>query len=288
MKKKLLHNPIKERVLLTISDNSCDYIPKVSNAGKIINGYQIMHNGLKIIAESYNGEWMGEIIKNLKGHHEPQEEKAFYEILKDLKDGSSMLELGSNWSYYSMWFAKEIKNSINLMLEPDQEKLQKGLKHFKMNNLNSFAFIQGTVGKNFEHAKDFLGTTLVQYTVDYILNFYKIKKLSILHSDIQGAELNMLRGAKNSLKNKSIEYLFISTHHDAIHLLCKEFLKEMGYYIICEHSLNESSSADGLIVASSNKRDQINIFKVKSSSASLVKKTKNLIRYYQYKFFSIE
>lgn len=285
MKKELADNSIKERVLLTISDKNCDYIPKVSNAGKIINGYQIMHNGLKIIAKSYNGEWMGEIIQNLKGHHEPQEEKAFHEILKDLKDGSTMLELGSNWSYYSMWFAKEIKNSINLMLEPDQEKLQKGIRHFKINNLESLAFIEGTVGKNFKQVKNFFGTNLIQYTVDYILNYYKIKKLSILHSDIQGAELNMLKGAKNALKNKSIQYLFISTHHDAIHSLCYEFLKKMGYYIVCEHTINESSSADGLIVASSHKRDQINISKVSSPNASLIKKTKNLIRYFQYKFF---
>ena len=44
--------------------------------------YQLMHNGIKIIQDCYYGSWITTLIEILKGHHEPQEEKVFYEILK--------------------------------------------------------------------------------------------------------------------------------------------------------------------------------------------------------------
>jgi len=275
---------IDNRVSLTISDRSCDYIPKVKNAGKIIDNYQIMHNGLKVIKRSCDTDWMKKIIKELKGHHEPQEEKVFYEILKDIKEGSTMLELGSSWSYYSMWFAKEIKNSKNIMIEPNQEKLERGIDNFRINKLTSSIFIKGQIGNKFKNKSNFFGKEIHQFSIDYILDKYQIKNLSILHSDIQGSEFNMLRGASNALDKKSIDYFFISTHHDAIHTLCIQLLKGKGYNIICQHTIAESSSADGLIVASSKKRDKIEIFKVKTKKNSIVKKSKNLLRYLQYKF----
>ena len=46
--------------------------------------YQLMHNGSrKIILNSYSDtQWLTDVIYGLKGHHEPQEEKCFYEVLK--------------------------------------------------------------------------------------------------------------------------------------------------------------------------------------------------------------
>lgn len=41
-----------------------------------------MHNGVKVIAGGYYGSWMTEIIRLLQGHHEPQEERVFYENIK--------------------------------------------------------------------------------------------------------------------------------------------------------------------------------------------------------------
>ena len=44
-----------------------------------------------------------------KGVHEPQEEKAFLEVLNYVEKGSTMIELGSYWGFYSLWFNKKIK-----------------------------------------------------------------------------------------------------------------------------------------------------------------------------------
>jgi hypothetical protein len=72
--------------------------------------------------------------------------------------------------------------------------------------------------------------------------------LHVLHADIQGAELDMLTGAAAALSAKRIDYIFISTH-DECHVPSIERLRSHDYRILAEHSIAESSSADGLIVA---------------------------------------
>lgn len=129
-----------KRALLTILGDDADDIPKVLQAGEIINdetigSYQLMHNGVKIIANSYyDAKWLTDVICALKGHHEPQEEKCFYEVLKCMPENATMIELGAYWAYYSLWFASEIKGARNYLIEPDSKRLEVGRKNFKLNN----------------------------------------------------------------------------------------------------------------------------------------------------------
>lgn len=96
------------RAEMTVGCHDSDAIPKVANAGRVetVDGQQIqlMHNGVRVVAGGYYGDWMTGIIERLRGHHEPQEEIVFHELLKHLPPAATMVELGGYWSYYSLWF----------------------------------------------------------------------------------------------------------------------------------------------------------------------------------------
>ena len=83
----------------------------------------------------------------------------------------------------------------------------------------------------------------------------------MLHLDIQGAELDALHGARQSFQSGKVRFVFVSTHHHSIsgnpniHNQCLEFLRNNGAHIVLEHSVSESYSGDGLIVASFDERD---------------------------------
>ena len=235
----------KRRFRITTSCKDCDYIPKVKKAGEVCekdgHTYQIMHNGVKVKQGAYHGPMMTNMINSLKGHHEPQEEKLFYEVLKHINDGAVMLELGSFWSYYSLWFNRVIKNAVNYMIEPQETNLEIGKSNFKLNSAEG-VFTRAFVGSTDDEK-------IPQVTVDTFLSNNSIDFLSILHSDIQGAEYDMLKGAEKSLTDKKIGFLFISTHSDDIHNKCTEFLLEHDYSILASHTIGESFSADGLIVS---------------------------------------
>ncbi len=238
------------RIILAMSCQDTDDIPKCPDAGKVFDQeeeipYQLMHNGVKVIKDGYCAAWMTDLIYGLKGHHEPQEEKVFHEVLKYIPKNAVMIELGSYWGYYSLWFAKEIPESVNYLIEPDPERLEMGRKNFALNNCSA-SFFQGYVGTcnndgNFE--------TAPQFFIDSFLDEHQIDHVNILHSDIQGAEYEMLASAIHSIELGKIDYFFISTHSEKIHTDCISFLTAHHYEIIAEHSPQASYSVDGLVVA---------------------------------------
>ncbi len=252
-------DPIEVRVQETTSCRDCDYIPKVPNAGRIDLEHnppvQIMHNGIKVLLGGYHGEWMQRVITALDGHHEPQEEKVFYEILKQIREEPVMIELGSYWAYYSLWFRMTYPKGRNYLVEPVMEKMKLGQQNFELNHFVG-NFCNGCIGSGFKEQTIFVDWNdarieMTQYSVDSIIEKDNIEFVDILHSDIQGAELDMLKGCEKSLAAKKIGYLCISTHGDK-HGYCMDFLKQHGLHIIAEHSIEASASADGLIVAQSD------------------------------------
>lgn len=248
-----------KRIEIAASCKDCEYIPKVHNAGAIEideNGkkYQVMHNGVKTYLDSHYGDFNVEIIKKLKGHHEPQEEKVFFEILNKLKPKSTMIELGAFWGYYSLWFKHTIKDSNVYLVEPMQMMLDFGVRNFKLNNLNGNFFKYAVGEKTIENIEfthwDQKKYFINQINVDSFLELNNISNCDILHADIQGFEYEMLLGAKKSLESGSISFIFISTHSNDLHYKCLKLLKNFKYKILADHNLTESFASDGLIVAS--------------------------------------
>lgn len=237
------------RIILTMSCTDADEIPKHQDAGKVFEHadipYQLMHNGIKVVKDGYCASWMTDLIYGLQGHHEPQEERAFYEVLKHIPPKAVMIELGSYWGYYSLWFAKEIADPLNYLIEPDQERLDLGKKNFSLNNYTA-SFFHGYVGTCNTDAGNYQEAS--QIFIDSFLKENQIEHVNILHSDIQGAEYDMLESAIESIQLGKIDYFFISTHSGKIHQDCINFLKSHHYVILAEHSQEESYSVDGLIV----------------------------------------
>lgn len=224
-------------------------IPRVPDAGKIRDGRLIMHNGIPIYPGSYIDERMTQLLQENRGVHEPQEEAAFATVLSWLKQARAnnytMVELGSYWAFYSLWFKTFLPNSECFCIEPEESNLNWGRKNFELNGQRA----------DFTHA--FVGSASKQgnpptASVDSIVEAKQIKHIDILHSDIQGFELEMLRGAKQSFQRRMIDYVFISTHRHYLHYRCLEELVANGFLILADADLLESHSLDGLIVAARN------------------------------------
>lgn len=276
-------NP-QERAMMTVSCRDTDYIPKAKDAGKTVTfkgrSCQVMHNGLKVVNGGYYGEWMSGIIKSLNGHHEPQEEKTFYEVLKRLDKKPTMIELGSFWAYYSNWLAYEHKDATIICCEPDPKNIEVGKINAEINgNLKRATFIESAAGSKdkskitFDLDSEAGKTREVEIrSIDSIVREYKIKKLDVVHMDVQGAELDALKGAEESIKQGKVRFVFVSTHHylfskdPSTHQKCKDFIRLHGGNIITSHTIAESFSGDGLIVASFDKRD--NDLKIEVSNNS--------------------
>jgi hypothetical protein len=232
-----------ERLSDTLACRDNHYIPRHIEAGKVRNGIMTMHNGTRIHAGSYYGFGSQRILQQNKGCHEPQEERVFAQVLERMTAGSVMLELGSYWAFYSLWFATHVPQAVNYMVEPDAGNLLKGRMNFELNQQHG-EFIQAMIGAIDKDLPE--GRML---SVDGIMQSKGIKHLHILHCDIQGYELDMIRGSNTALDEQRIDYLFISTHSDELHSECCTRLRNKGYHIVQSIDLQETYSHDGLIVA---------------------------------------
>lgn len=227
--------------VLQSSDNS--RITRVTDAGKIFRNYQLMHNGIRITLGSYYDYGNTHLLTENKGVHEPQEEYVFQQLLPFIREGGTMMELGSYWAFYSLWFASAVRKARCIMIEPDPHKMNFGKLNFKLNALSGefrLGFIDGYTNER---------PNIPVYSVDHLMKEFKVDVLDVLHSDIQGYELKMLQGAKEALGNKKIKYVFISTHSNALHQQCIDELKKYDFVIVADANLDESYASDGVIVA---------------------------------------
>jgi FkbM family methyltransferase len=265
-----------ERAEMTVSCRDTDPIPKVPGAGGVFLGphgtmCQRMHNGLLVTAGAYHGEWMSEIIRRLRGHHEPQEELLFHAALPLVGLGEAkpvMIELGSFWAYYSLWFRSVYIAGRNILVEPDPNSLRIGERNFELNGFGA-KFLRAAIGVHngsteFRCESDGVARPVRTVSVDGLVRDFGIERIHLLHADIQGAELTMLHGAAETIQRGCLNWLFLSTHHHSIsgdpltsisgdpltHQCCLDWLRAHKAFIVEEHSVSESFSGDGLIVAS--------------------------------------
>ncbi len=249
---------------MTVGCRDSDVVPKVANAGEILveNGrqVQVMHNGVRVLAGGYYGDWMAEIITRLRGHHEPQEELVFHEVLKHVPTEAVMIDLGGFWSYYSLWFLSQAPIARrSIVVEPDPYNLSVGRANAEING-HEIQFIQACAGSQSTEARPFMTETageiyIPAVSVPDLLAFYGIDKLDILHCDTQGAETSVIRSCEDLLRRGLIRFIVVSTHAHQIsgdpltHQRCLAMLKEFGGRILAEHDVHESFSGDGLIAA---------------------------------------
>jgi FkbM family methyltransferase len=228
---------------------------------------QIMHNGLRVLYGAYHGDWMANVIHGLRGHHEPQEEKAFHEILRYCRPKTCILELGAFWAYYSMWYLKSVPFSAAFCVEPDANHIAVGQENMSLNKLQA-AFVQACAGEEFLPEKSFSTESgevvrIPQHTVPSAMAHFDLEEIEVLHADVQGAELGLLSSCTGLFEAGKIRFLVVSTHHVSIsgssstHADCIATLRAHGARILCEHDIDESFSGDGLIVAAMRREDSV-------------------------------
>jgi FkbM family methyltransferase len=255
------------RTLMTVQCRDSDCIPKVPTAGRIIEGVdgpvQIMHNGLKVAAGGYCGDWMSHIIRSLRGHHEPQEELAFHHLLRMCRHNSLIVELGAYWAYYSLWYLQEVPGSQAVCVEPDPKNLSVGMTNAKLNCLSErVKFTQACIGVQHMSEMPYLYDPAAKPDLMACLDMRAVaelvegKEIELLHIDAQGVEHLFLSSIGAALVTQRVRFLMVSTHHCSIsgspttHVDCLRAINDLGGYVLLEHSVQESFSGDGLIVAS--------------------------------------
>ncbi|MBL0869653.1 MAG: FkbM family methyltransferase [Phycisphaerales bacterium] len=236
----------EERVRLVLESPDNAHIPRVPGAGEVRGDVQIMHNGLRVRTDSYYGPEYTDMLMRNAGVHEPQEERVFAEVIRALPEGARMIELGAFWGFYSTWFLSQVKSGTSLLVEPMKANLESGRTNLALNGVEGRGeFLQGYVGVL---AKHYLEVEARQLVVDTLIKERAIPHVDLLHADVQGTEVEMIRGSRESISAGKVSWVFLSTHSMHKHAWCKRELTRLGMSLVAEADLPESYSFDGLLV----------------------------------------
>jgi FkbM family methyltransferase len=264
------------RMLATVRCTDADDIAKVEYAGECRDHdgsrVQVMHNGLLVEEGGYYGSWMAEIIRSLRGHHEPQEELVFHRIVERLTaegGAPAMIEFGSFWTYYGLWFCHALPAGRVVALEPDPAYVDVGRRNAALNGYTDrVRFVQAAIGgkpdepMEFEAESDGRTYTIAQHDLASLMSETGLARVDLVLADVQGAETLLLERARGDLEAGRVRFLVVSTHHHAIsgdpltHQNALRTLLDAGAHVIAEHTVGESFSGDGLIAVSFDQRDK--------------------------------
>lgn len=223
-----------------ISDPLNLLIERVPDAGLVRDGLVTLHNGLRVPVAgpgSYYGDFSAILVVN-RGVHEPLEEFVFQQMLLAAPAAPVMLELGAYWAHYSMWLKSRRPGARAIMVEPESANLAAGKSNFALNGMKG-EFHQGYVAKG-------------SFEVDRFVERHELESIDILHSDIQGFEVEMLDGADALLRRRGPSYVFVSTHSQDLHRAVADRLAGHGYRVEVSADFDhDTTSFDGLVFATS-------------------------------------
>jgi len=190
-------------------------------------------------------------------------------INKQNKSGKKVIvfDVGANIGLYSLECIKTIKNVEIYAFEPAKrtfERLKENLKDIKI-NLNNFGFgekekVETLFYDNYETGLASIYNRKLDYrkiyltkkekikieTVDSFCEENFIKEIDLLKIDVEGNELNVLKGAKKMLKEKRIKK--IQFEFGGCNIDSKVFFKDFWYLLHEDYNFYRPVYPGGLIL----------------------------------------
>lgn len=174
----------------------------------------------------------------------------YYTYFKAIKAGDTVLDLGSNDGYLSTIFSKTVgaKGEVHSM-EPDDFNIKTQKHVFALNKVvgniqihdvliwnenTKIPFNQeGTVASSAHYMGD--GKHVVEkeaITLDSWCKKYKVNQLDFIKMDIEGAEIEAIEGAKETIKKFQPHFAIASYHiinGEPTYIKLEKMFSEMGY-----------------------------------------------------------
>ena len=183
-----------------------------------------------------------------------EEKESVTYLLQQKIDGATVLDIGANKGIYTYWMSKKVgKTGKVYAFEPQPELgdfLNDLCASFRLTNVEivnqglsdrpgDFTMFRNKVGaggatleSKFLHKSNSDSLQKVEVTVTTLDDFFQsrsVDRLDFIKCDVEGHELSVFKGGKNTLSKHKPTLLFECHHKDAQEKSLFAFLEELGY-----------------------------------------------------------
>lgn len=180
----------------------------------------VLDNGLKFVGDrSILGMLCDQSVKNFYGRYFKADQE------------SVIIDAGAHQGTFTVSMASSAKVGHVIAIEPMSANLMFLKKNLRINNLENVTVIPKGLWSNSRKRTFYLGSSSAEYsilrdrkltalkiveievdTLDNILEQHGVNKVDFIKMNIEGAEIEALKGARRTLKNHPVE-LVIDAHH---------------------------------------------------------------------------
>jgi len=182
---------------------------------------------------------------------------------KHVKTGDIVYDIGANTGYFTLLSSVLVGNGGKVYaFEPAKKVFKLLKKHIKINRYKNVDIFNKAIsdknGVGFFDTGDGIWTGKISTKGEYEVEIVKLDDFvlknnislpNIIKIDVEGEELNVLKGAKNLLTECS-PLIFLSAHSQQLYDSCCEFLKSLGYEIKSIQQMRD------LIIAFKNRKNE--------------------------------
>lgn len=175
----------------------------------------------------------------IRGVYEMQKTEG---ILKSIKPGMNVLDVGAHVGYYSLIMAKKVGSEGSVCsFEPrdlNRSFLEKHIRINKITNIKVFSECVGDregatkfesrTGTGTGHISDSGNLNVRMTTIDSAIANGRVNTPDYIKIDVEGAEMMVLLGGAKTIESRK-PILLLATHSDKLEKKCRDFLEPMGY-----------------------------------------------------------
>ena len=233
----------------------------------------IFDNGVMVYDDHLLPEQRDRYLK--RNVHEAEEEDIFVGIIKELPENGCYINIGSAIGYYVI-LARLLRPGLRIhAIEPLSSHRQFFRENVTLNALGENEFIvhpYGVAGRegtaslvDASYGSIVLDSTRQHHLLGQLMargaRIYPVvvttldrltekagKTIDLVQMDVQGLELEVLKGGHNALHTGSIKRLLVGTHSQQLHAACIGYLESLGYVIEFEE-YDTKEQPDGILVA---------------------------------------
>ncbi len=178
--------------------------------------------------------------------HVMEEIELYYKFVKPMR-GWIVMDGGAHVGIYTVEVAKTVgEEGIVVSVEPDPDNFKILCYNLRLNNLTNVIPIRAALGQDLGFTRLYRLGSLVnvisdvtkleqvpsvvvpKITIDYIVYKLKLKSVDLLKLDVEGAEVEVVRGM-----NKVLPLHIVGEYHGVTRLnRLKELLSEKGYRVV--------------------------------------------------------
>ena len=165
-----------------------------------------------------------------------------------LKEGMNVIDIGAHIGAYTILASEKVGNTGKVIaIEPEPQNYQRLLENVIINNFKNVVLKKTALSDHNGLERLYISPSSVRHsllpqegkitsievivkTLDILLEELHIKKVDIIKIDVEGAEIEVIKGAKETLQNNPDAKIIVASYHYPGEVKeVQDFLHNMGF-----------------------------------------------------------